>query len=269
MRCLTFLLVITLFGCSTTQKTAGSTDHLDITFFKIGKADSILLTIADKTVLIDTGEDEDGEEILEYLDDHNIETIDYMILTHFDKDHVGGADTILNQAEVKQVITPNYESDSTDYKEYIAALNKNQLTPTILTKDLSIQVGSAEFTVYPALKNEYKKDNDYSLMTSVQHGANSFLFAGDAEKKRLTEFMQQGNLEHTLLKVPHHGRYNSKSAKFFALVKPKFAVITSSDKNPEEGEVMNVLEGLGTDVYLTRNGNIHVLSDGKNISLEQ
>ena len=88
-------------GCTSSSSDSanenGATDELDIVIFKIGKADSILLRVGDQTALIDAGEEDDGEEIIAYMQENDIDTIDYMILTHFDKNHIGGADKILNE----------------------------------------------------------------------------------------------------------------------------------------------------------------------------
>lgn len=269
--CLSIILL--LGGCTSSTlevpKEKGISDNLDIVIFKIGKADSILLSVGDKTVLIDTGEDDDGDEIVEYMRENNMNTIDYMILTHFDKDHVGGADIILNEVGTLNVITPNYETDSKDYKEFITALEEHELSPRTVTDVFTFAIGSAEFTIDPPEKDTYLKDNDYSLVVSVNHGKNSFLFAGDAEEERLAEMIESNHLEHTVLKVPHHGRYNKLSTAFFTLVHPKYAIITCSDKNPEDEKVMNVLKQLGTEVFLTRNGNIYMTSDGNTLSINQ
>ncbi|MEL3961002.1 MBL fold metallo-hydrolase [Lysinibacillus endophyticus] len=198
-----------------------------------------------------------------------MKTIDYLILTHFDKDHVGGADTVLNEVEVLHVITPNYESDRKEYKEYLEAVEAHEIFPIKLTNVFHFNLGSAEFTINPPLKDTYSGDNDYSLVMSVKHGKNSFLFAGDAEEERLTELIESGNLEHTFLKVPHHGRYNDKSSEFFNSIQPNYAVITSSDKHPEEKEVVDALKQLGTEIFVTRNGDIFISSDGESLRITQ
>lgn len=267
---LSLLISIFLTGCNFNDtKKNEAEDNLNIVIFKIGKADSILLTIGRETVLIDTGEDEDGEEIVNYMKEHKMDTIDYLIVTHFDKDHVGGADTILHEVEVLNVITPNYESESKEYKEYRTALNFQKIDPIKLTEVMTFSLGTAKFTIDPPRKDFYSGDNDYSLVISVEHGKNRLLFAGDAKEERLTELIDSGNLEHTFLKVPHHGRYNDKSNEFFTLVNPKYAVITCSDKNPEEQEVMVALKQLGTKVYLTRKGNVYITSDGESLRIKQ
>lgn len=267
---LSVFFVFLLAGCGVNG--AGSASgNIEIVFFKVGKADSMLLTIGEDSVLIDTGEDDDGEEITEYLDKQGIESLDYLILTHFDKDHIGGADTVLNEVSVGEVITPDYETASTDYEEYLEALEKNNLTATSLTEALIFTIDSVEFAIYPPEESSYDSDNDYSLVVSVQHGENSFLFTGDAEEIRLEELQAQSdfNLAHTFLKVPYHGRYIANSTAFFTSVDPDYAVITSSEKNPEDEEVVEALEALGTEVYFTRNGNIYLNSDGETITITQ
>ena len=269
LRGIAILALLSIFGCSSRLTAGEAINELEITVFKIGKADSILLTIGENTLLIDTGEDEDGKEVLKYLQDKNISSIDYMIITHFDKDHVGGADTILNRVKVEKVITPNYETDTKEYRDYVKAMKSNGLTAEKLIDDKIIKASSAELTIYPPKQDSYDGDNDYSLIISMKHGKNSFLFAADAEEARLLELMQQGNLEHTFLKVPHHGKNDPMNEKFFMMVKPKYAVITSSETKREKKRVVAALKDLGAKVYVTRQGEIHVRSNGENIEISQ
>lgn len=167
------------------------------------------------------------------------------------------------------VVTPNYESHSKDYKELVAALENHELSPLKLTKIFTFAIETTEFNIDPPQKDTYAGDTDYSLVISVDHGKNSFLFAGDAEEERLTELIESKNLEHTVLKVPHHGRYNEKNTAFFTSVNPKYAIITCSDKNPEAEEVMDALKQVGAEVYLTRKGNIYISSDGDAFRINQ
>ncbi|WP_162148705.1 MULTISPECIES: ComEC/Rec2 family competence protein [Viridibacillus] len=263
------LIILTLISCSSFHtKTAASSETtlLDMTIFQIGKADSMLLMSGGKTILIDTGEDKHGKKIVAYLEKHNIEKIDYLILTHFDKDHVGGADTIINSVDVQEIITPNYKRSSIQYLEYKHAITANHITPKALTSTYSFTAGTAEFTVYPPQKSKYKIENDYSLIVSVQHGSNSFLLTADAEEERMDEIMKHSVVEHTFLKVPHHGKFEDNTLEFYSMVNPKFAVITSGRKR---AKTVSALEKLGTKVFVTRNGTVYVKSDGTSISMQQ
>lgn len=263
--CFCVIFMFILYGCNIKGNSV-----LNITFFDIGKADSILITIENKIILIDTGKDENSEEILSYLKEKRIKTINFLIITHFDKDHVGGADKILNELTVDSVITPNYENDSKQYNEFINALNDNHISLIKLYSKKDIPLKTATFTIYPPEKSYYEEeDNDFSLVISLVHGENSFLFTGDAEEERLNELITMEDLEHTLLKVPHHGKVEKNSGEFFSLVNPKYAVITCSNESMPDEEVIDSLKILGTDIYLTKNGTIICSSNGSKLTLTQ
>lgn len=255
------------------EEGGGKTD-MSMVVFKIGKADAILLMSEGKTLLVDTGEDEDGEEVLEYLSDKNINKIDVMLLSHFDKDHVGGADKIIEGIEVGTVYQPDYPKDSGQYKEYTQSVKERGINTVALTDELSFTLGGMEIFIYPPLKDYYEEENDYSLAATVVHGNNRFFFTGDAESQRMEELIEneeglEGGLAHDFLKVPHHGREDEMLKDFISRVVPSVAVITCSAKNPPDEGVLEFLEESGISVYLTMNGNIYVKSNGEKITISQ
>ncbi|MDY3927753.1 MAG: MBL fold metallo-hydrolase [Clostridia bacterium] len=246
------------------------TGLLDIEILDIGKADAIVLTSQDSTVLIDCGEKGDGKDVIEYLSSKNIDSIDCMFITHFDQDHVGGAKKILNSIDVKKIITPDYKGTNDEYNEFIAALDENELTASILEKTMSFVVDDVLYEIYPPKKKRYAEgDNDFSLVIKVTHGENTLLFAGDSEEERLAELDSQVMLDSDFLKVPHHGNYNNNTKKFLHEVSPKYAVITCSEKNPSSQEIIDILTDLKCRTYLTQNGNVNVKSDGQKIEVNQ
>lgn len=246
------------------------TGEFSVSVLKVGKADAIVLQTANHSVVIDCGETDDSKEILKYLSKNNISKIDRLFITHFDKDHVGGAADILNNIETKQIITPSYEGSNDEYRNYINAAKANNITPLTLTENMTFILDDVLFEIYPPQKSSYKEsDNDFSLAISVKHGSNSFLFTGDAEAERLTEILNQTNAEYSFLKVPHHGQHNKNTKKFIEQINPSYSVITCSAKNTADAETINILESIGSEVYLTENGNVKVVSDGKNISITQ
>ncbi len=274
------LLCSTLLVCSCghrgaeTDKRVSSaltpTGNFSVSILKIGKADAIILKTENHTALIDCGESEDGAEIIKYLKKSGTEKIDYMFITHFDKDHVGGAPDILDSFPVGEIITPDYEGSVDEYYAYINALEDKNLTAASITEDMTITLDDVTLNVYPPLRTSYEEgDNDFSLIISAVHGGNSFLFTGDAEKERLAELSSQLDLEHTFLKMPHHGNYNKGTKAFVQSVKPKYTVITCSDKNPPDDETLSVLKSIGSDVYETSDGDVTAVSDGKIIKISQ
>lgn len=264
------ILVFTLvFLSACTQSSIPDADIFHIAVLDVGNADAIVLMTENHTVLIDTGLNKSSAILLDYLNEYNVNSIDYMILTHFDKDHIGAADSVIETFAVKNIVQPDYIETSKQYKQYEEALSLAAIKPLTLKEELRFVLDTVEFIVYPPEKAAYQLDNDYSIAVSAQHGQNSFLFTGDAEAERLEELLQRGHLEHIFLKVPHHGVYDEKSEEFFNAVGAKYAVITESKKKPASDEVLFLLDKAGTEIYCTQNGNIYCKSDGISLSVWQ
>lgn len=221
------------------------------------------------SVIIDCGEKDDGKKVLECLSEYGISEVDYLFITHFDKDHVGGFPEVAENISADVIAVPDYEGNNKEYEKYLSAIEKNNLTVTTLTEDLSFVLDDVLFEV-SVPKEEYdNNDNDHSLVISVTHGDNSFLFAADAESDRLGEVMREFPREYDFLKVPHHGRYNKVTQSFFNAIHPTYAVICDSEKNPAEEETLSALVDIDCTVYSTASGNVRVSSDGKEIRITQ
>ena len=266
---------------------SSNTDYgtLEILVFNTGKADAILITTENHTVMIDTAERAHGSMIVEYLVERGITQIDYMIITHFDKDHVGGAYQIISNLDVNEVVVPNYLRVTNHYLRFVEAMQNSGIKPTVLEKNdlLKFTLDNADFVIYPSSLefHEYEENdsgirddfgdegtinvNNYSLVTTVQHGNNNFSFTGDAMARRTREIFQTPEIMNTdfiFLKVPHHGRYNMRSMEFIHAITPKYAVITDSQSEPASVRLVSALEGAGAKVFFTRNGNVYFTSDG-------
>ena len=274
------LSVVTCFtlcscnGSETNQKETvvppAATNEFHCSILKVGQADAMILRTANHTVIIDCGEEDDGDEVVEYLQDNMIESVDYLFITHFDKDHVGGVPEVIEHVDIKQIVSPDYEGSNDAYENYRKTITDKNISPILLTENMSFILDDVLFEVYPPQKKSYAEgDNDFSLAISVTHGDNSFLFTGDAESVRLSEIMEQTDREYDFLKFPHHGRYNNKTKMFIEAVNPTYAVITCSEKNPAEEETISVLENANCKVYYTKDGNVDVKSDGSEIIITQ
>lgn len=267
------LTVVLLFsGCSTETKMAvpSVTGNFDFTVLKAGQADAIILKTQNHCVIIDCGEKDDGDEVVEHLVENNVSNVDYIFITHFDKDHVGGFPEVIENIGTDKIVVPDYEGNNSEYEKYLNAVTENDLTITTLTEDTSFVLDDVLFEVSTPKKQSYAEgDNDFSLVISVTHGENTFLFAGDAEKDRLTEVLSEFGEQYDFLKVPHHGKYNKNTKRFITTVKPTYSVICDSEKNPAEDETISILEFVESEIYSTKNGNVSVWSDGKEIKITQ
>lgn len=256
-------------------KGAAETEPLKVTLLKVGKADAIAIQTEKNTMVIDTGEEEDGEELVFYLKNQGITQVDTLLITHFDQDHVGGADTLIESMDVERVLVPDYEGTSTEYQDFMIALEEKGMTAERLKKAEEFELGSAKVLVEPPASCEIKNgeaevDNNFSIITTVTHGKNRLLFTGDAEKQRIRQWMKEGNVSPCdFLKVPHHGVYNTALQELFETVAPEYAVICSSNKNPADPQTIELLKKYNTHVFQTKDGNITVISDGTSLEMKQ
>lgn len=262
------LIALVLTGCTQVQApdSSGALPTLTVTYLDVGKADCILLETDGHAAMIDTGDNGDADDILAALSSKNITSLDFLLLTHMDKDHIGGADALIENIEIGTVYAPNYVKEGKQYDQYLAALDAAGIAPVAPTEPLELSFGQGVFTLLPAAQQEYDQSNDYSIMSTLVHGETSFLFAGDAETVRLTEFVTGAFTPCDVLKVPHHGNRDAMTLEFMTLVTPKYAVITCNEKNPPDQAVVDFLASLGTQVFKTMDGTVVITSDGKQIT---
>lgn len=299
---ISFLLMLMMIGCSNKQQSTNQqqdasqqqteaqsptadqqqteaqqqTDVLQIQVLKVGKADAIVLQCGSETMVIDCGEEEDGQEVLDYLKSNGVQKIDTLIITHFDKDHVGGADTVVSGIPVDRLLLPAYISTGKQYKAFVAAYEAVGIEPENVTETLSFDFGGeggASVTVEPPASYEIPNtddeyDNDFSLITTIDFNGKKFVFAGDIEEARIHEWLSSGTVGHCdVLKVPHHGVYNDALAELFESLQPKYAIICDSKKNPADTRTLELLKKVGAECLQTMNGDIGIRCIGQNIEL--
>lgn len=255
-----------LFSCSN-EKPLADAKEFKVDFIDVGKADAMVLQSETGTVVIDCGEKGDGKKIAAILDESGRTSIDYLIITHFDKDHVGGAAKVLNNYEVKNVLTPDYDGAADEYAKFCKVLEENGVPRTRLTSDMSFTLDDVDYTVYAPKKTSYgdgdSDENDFSLVTKAVHHKNTLLFTGDAMEERLDEIMDIGKC--TLLKIPYHGRKLDNLGDFLKATSPKCAVVCT-DSSTFSGKVQDMLSDMKIPTYSTCfNGNITAVSNGASI----
>lgn len=258
---LTVAVILLLCSCSADNYSV-SVDVLDI-----GKADCIVINTGTKTVMIDTGEEENLPDIQAFLRQEDIQAIDMLILTHFDKDHIGGAKGIISEYDVKTVIETTFQSDREEYFAYHKEMTDKGITPITITENYNFELESCAFTVYAPKQDSYskKQDNNSSLIVAMEYGEKRFLFCGDAMELRLDEFVEDLPGKFDFVKLPYHGIYLNNYPKFLNEVSPKYAVMTCSDKNPADKKTIELLKENGVIYYETRLGSVGLKTDGKSI----
>ncbi len=243
-----------------------SSEYLTVTFIDVGKGDCILAECGGCTLMIDTGYEETAESVLEHLSENGIERLDALIITHYDKDHVGGAADIVGDIPVSQIYLPDYKGRGGVYKSFVKVLDEKGISADNVSQDIVFSLGGVEYTVF-ASEIEYDdsgkegNDNDVSLVVSAVHGNDSYLFAGDIEKDGIKSLVNKLDREYDVLKMPHHGRKASNTDKLLEAVGAKIAVITDSEDEPADNKVLSLLDD--TEVYRSAvSGDITIESGG-------
>lgn len=244
--------------------------NFKIYFFNAGKADAMIISNNDRYIMIDTGTEDLSDEILSYLKDNNINKLDYLIITHFDKDHVGSASKIIDSIDVENVFQSNVPTDSKYYNNYISSLKSNNIEPQIITGDYEFILGDLNVVVNgPNTIYDKNESNNSSLIVSINYNNTNYLFMGDSENARIKDFLKENNNTYEFIKIPYHGHYQKRLNDLLEGTKPMYAVITSSENDMEDEETLDLLSELDIKYYLTRKGSITILSDGDNIKIKQ
>ena len=258
---------VSAVSCGSKSSDKETFPEMTVTFLDVGKADSMIIRTPQSTVIIDCGEKGDGKEIVSLLEDEGVTTVDYLIITHYDKDHVGGASKVIKNLDVKNVLAPDYEEISEEMDKYHKALAEKNITPQLLTSDLSFELDSADYTVFAPEKDYYGEDNDndFSLVTKVKYHDITFLYTGDAMEQRLEEIMDVGHCD--LLKVPYHGRKLDNLRDFLDAVTPACAVVCTSAEE-FASKTQNALSEMNIPTYSTcYNGRITAVSNGRDLNV--
>lgn len=242
---------------------------MQINFPNFGKSDCILIRIEDKIIMIDTSFTDNGPTICDMLLQNNISQIDYLILTHLDKDHIGGAPEILRNLSVKSIIQPDYKVHTPQYEAYKSTLLELGKIPVFLRNNITLSIGDAIVRLLAPEKAKYEKSNDYSIITEIFHGTSSFLFMGDAENIRINEFIKNNKRTYDLVKMPHHGILVPSTKDLIESTMPINAIITCAHVQTNIDRTIDLLDENQVNTYLTKKGPVIVLSDLDELNILQ
>lgn len=249
--------------------TQNKLQELQVHFIDVGEGDCTLITCSGQSMLIDAGDDSKGTAVQLYLQNRGIDSLDYVIGTHPDEDHIGGMDVVVTKFDCKQIMLPNVSNDTAAYDALVGSINYKGYQITLPIVGSIYSLGDAVFTIV-APNGNYNNTNNYSIGIRLLHGENSFLFIGDAEEEAEQDMLFNGmELSADVLKVAHHGSRSSSSWEFINAVNPTYAVISCGINNAyghPSAETLNTLRSAGITVYRTdEKGSIVATSDGYGI----
>lgn len=254
-----------------TDDESNSDENLEIYYIDVGQADSILIKSSNKYMLIDAGNNEDGQKLVTYFKSLGINKFDYVFGTHAHEDHIGGMDDVVNNFEIDKFYMPDVITTTSTFEDLLDALENKNIrfnTPKIgdnyYMSDINAKV------VY--VGNDEDDLNNSSIVLKLNYGKHSFLFMGDATNEVEKQILNK-DIKSDVLKVGHHGSKYSSSLSFLKKVNPSYVVISVGKNNSYSHPndiVLSRLQKLDVKVYRTDlNGTILVKSDGNNLFFDK
>lgn len=261
------------------QMQVNASSLLKVYFIDVGQGSSILVQSESKNTLIDTGDEKYYDKLDSFLSNNQINSIDQIVLTHNDPDHIGNVDRLIKTRKVGTVIQSKYgykkNASTKDVKELNAAVSKYHTKTVKVKKGNKIDFGCGmKGEVLSPWKN-YKKVNQTSLVIKMVYGKYSYLFTGDIYSSNEKELIKKYNVKSTVLQIPHHGSYTSSSEQFLKKVGAKYAVISCGKNNPyhhPRPEAMKIIKKYISNKNLYRtdqDGTILFINDGKKLIVKK
>jgi competence protein ComEC len=236
-------------------------------FLDVGQGDSILVLFPDgKNMLVDGGKRDMGSLVVKYLKEQGVKSLDLVVSTHPDADHLGGLIDVLENMRVKAILDSGKSHTTIVYSDYLRLIKEKGIDFTI-AKEGQILDLDKRVKVEVLNSGDPQEDlNEASIVLKLSMGTIDFLLTGDAGVAEETHMYQTYNVEAEILKAGHHGSNTSTSALFLDEVKPKIAILSyglnNSYGHPHK-EVVDRLQQWGTKIFSTaQSGTILVKTNG-------
>ncbi len=252
-------------------------DILTVAFLDVGQGDAIFIEAPNgNQILIDSGSNKkvlrELGEVMPFYD----RSIDMVIATHPDKDHIGGLPAVLEKFKVNVFIEPGVTSDNGTYEALGVVIEEKGIKKILAKRGQRITLDKDVYMdiLFPDRETLGWETNTASIVVRLVYGDTSFLLTGDSPK-RIEEYVTSldgKNLTASVLKLGHHGSRTSTSEFFLGTVDPQYAIISSAVDNryghPHK-EVVEMLEEFEISSLATyESGTIVFKSDGENVKVE-
>ncbi len=242
------------------------TNHLvTVHFINVGQGDATFIDYGDYEILIDAGTRENGETVINYIQQYVNGKIELVIATHPDADHIAGLISVLNTFVVEQILYNGESKDTQTFRDaYNAAIAEDDCLITIAKNDV---IHIDDNVVLQILSPEHTNadTNENSIIAILQYDEVSVLLPGDMGSNEEQDLMHSF-FDIDVLKAPHHGSKYSANTEFLHRVKPEHIIISAGANNIYDHPHSDALQrffDIGTVVYGTfKDGNVVMSTDG-------
>ncbi len=250
-----------------------------VTFIDVGQGDAILIQDKGSVMMIDTGPKDSVDKIETVLNQYDIETIDAIILSHNDADHIQGSVNLMQDYKVSALYMSDYEKPTGTFGLVMETAGKFNVPIYYLKAGETINFGTAKYEVIGPIVDEgiqYTDSNSYSIVLKVTNGSDSFLFMGDAPGEETDNIIKAGyNVKANVYKAAHHGSAQSgcNNDGFLNSVSPDFMVVSCELYNRHghpHGEPLEWAKKNGCALFRTDiQGTITCISTGKGVQWDK
>ncbi|AZK46927.1 ComEC/Rec2 family competence protein [Paenibacillus lentus] len=270
-------MLLVLSGCSLEweldhsanfdRRSTIDSDRLRVIFLDVGQgASQLLISPSGKTMLIDAGNNDQEQAMLDYLKQYGVNRLDIVIGTHPDADHIGGLDRVIDHIDVGEIYMPKIQANTKTFESLLLSIKNKGLKVKTAKAGLVLDWDDEIKVTMVGPVNVSDSKNNMSAVVKVVYGNTSYLLTGDAERESEKDMMESGvDLQADVLMIGHHGSKSSSTLSFLKKVAPQFGVIQVGDNNygHPTSTVLERLSKQGIEVYRNDlHGTVEIASDG-------
>lgn len=200
---------------------------LEMTMLDVGQGLCIIVRDKGELMVYDGGDRDASSKVVSYvksyMEENGLDSIDYLVASHYDDDHLNGLVGLLASCEVENIICPDYETDTSVYNSWLRKSAESGAEIIYPDVNYSFAVGDAAATVLGPIDYASERDNNKSLVLKLECGDFSALLTGDAEHDEEDAIMASGaNLRARLYVAGHHGSNSSSQEDWLDRIRPEY-----------------------------------------------
>jgi len=261
---LLLVLILLTSACEELESLAGGggpgpppSGSLSVSFIDVGQGDGVLVQAGGESYLIDAGRPEEGPNVVDFLRSRGVDSLDGIVVSNPDADHIGGFLDVFDAFPVETVFVSGDPNNTLTYNTFLRGVRDEGAKTEVLRTGMLMDWGGVRADVIgPPTDTEgglFSEINDNSVAILLTYGTARILLAGDAEANE-EEYMANGAYTGplTILKVTHHGSNTSSTPLFLSRFPPRVAVIQCGVDNPyghPTPETLDRLQRAGAKIF--------------------